>query len=71
MKESKEVKEAKEYVAVKRGYDGVKVREVGEVFMFSGIPGKWMKLHDAKAPVVHAAPKEEKSFKKGHSSDVI
>jgi hypothetical protein len=29
--------------AIKRGYDGVQVREVGEVFEFKGKLGSWMK----------------------------
>lgn len=33
-----------QYIAIAKGYDGVKVREVGEKFHFAGKPGKWMKL---------------------------
>ena len=37
------------YKALKRGYDGVKVIEAGEVFMFAGEPGSWMELADKSA----------------------
>lgn len=33
---------SKLYKAKARGYDGVKLREVGETFQFDGKPGKWM-----------------------------
>lgn len=35
-------------VAIKRGFDGQVVREVGEVFDFEGELGSWMKHADMK-----------------------
>lgn len=36
--------------AVKRGFDGKRVREIGEVFEFEGKPGSWMELVEEKKP---------------------
>lgn len=38
--------EAPIFVAIKRGHDGLKVREIGEEFPFLGKPGRWMKLKE-------------------------
>lgn len=54
---SKHIEQAKEYVAIKRGYDGVKVIEVGEKFMFSGEPSDWMKLASDKQATKDDLPK--------------
>jgi hypothetical protein len=47
------------YKAIERGFDGIKVREVGEVFEFHGPKGKWMeKVDPAQEPQeVKSAPK--------------
>ncbi len=47
------------YRAIKRGFDGVKSREVDEEFEFSGKPGKWMQLVDEKPQPKAPAPKAE------------
>lgn len=62
--------------AIKRGFDGVAVREAGEVFEFSGKLGKWMEKvggaekHEAcedphALPVKHAEEQEPKAKAKG------
>lgn len=56
------------YKAKSKGYDGVKLREPGEEFDFSGPQGKWMELVEdkpktqkpAKAEKPGKASKEEK-----------
>lgn len=48
------------YKAIKRGYDGVKLREPGEVFEFSGKAGSWMEpLDKSAAPAKKGEPKEK------------
>lgn len=51
------------YKALKRGYDGSKVIEIGEEFEFSGKPGKWMELIDDSKPAPKAQPKAEEKPK--------
>lgn len=54
------------YKATARGYCGVKIREPGEVFDFSGKPGHWMvPLKEAKA----AAKAESDAAPEGESQD--
>lgn len=53
----------KKYVAVKRGFDGMTTREVGEEFMFAGPQGKWMKLVEPEAEVKEAKPAKGKAEK--------
>ncbi len=51
------------YKAIKRGYDGIKVREIGEEFEFVGKKaGSWMELVDKvkPSPVKAAEIKSEK-----------
>lgn len=36
--------------AVKKGFDGKRIREVGEVFDFEGKPGSWMEVVEEKKP---------------------
>lgn len=44
------------YKAIARGYDGAKIREIGEIFDFAGKPGTWMKpLDEVKAAKAQAS----------------
>jgi hypothetical protein len=54
------------YKAIKRGFDGMKSREIGEIFDFAGQPGKWMELYTGpeSEPVAASA----KPAKKGGSA---
>lgn len=36
------------YKAIMKGFDGVKIREPGDVFDFDGPQGRWMKKLDGK-----------------------
>ena len=45
------------YKAIARGYDGVKVREIDEVFEFEGPQGSWMEALDAPKQEVKAPSK--------------
>jgi hypothetical protein len=47
------------YKALKKGYDGVKLREPGEVFEFDGKPGSWMQALDGQAAPAPAVEKPE------------
>jgi hypothetical protein len=50
------------YRALERGYDNVKVREVGEEFEFEGMPGPWMEPIDEDGnPVNDSEPQKKKS----------
>lgn len=59
--------QVKKYRATARGYNGVKVVEVGEVFDFAGTPGKWMELVGGKpeAPKAPEVPPTGKVAKGG------
>lgn len=66
----------KQYTAKARGYDGVKVREVGEKFYFAGPAGKWMKLVDDVIPAdanpeQTSEPVEKEKVKKRKNDQVI
>lgn len=50
----------KRYIAVARGFDNIKIREVGEEFEFNGAPAPWMKPldedeHESDEGIVKAA----------------
>lgn len=50
----------KTYKATARGYDGVTLREKGDVFEFGGKPGSWMvEVKGVKAPVDASAKKPD------------
>lgn len=49
LKKELALSQAPQYKATKRGFDGLKCREIGEVFPFLGKPGSWMEPVNAKA----------------------
>lgn len=51
------------YKATKKGYCGVKVREIGESFDFKGKPGTWMEPIDTEAKEAFELAFPEKSEK--------
>lgn len=53
----------KEYIAIKHGYDNVKVREPGERFRFAGAPADWMKPVDGKSEPAHKEPQKASAAK--------
>lgn len=63
----------KKYRAIKRGYDGIVVREVGDVFEFAGKPGSWMEpIEDKKVEVVEEIkPKEKAKPKLSPGKDLV
>jgi hypothetical protein len=48
------------YKAKAKGYDGVKIIEIGEVFEFSGKPGKWMEEVKPEAKKAEEPAKHDK-----------
>lgn len=61
----------KKYRAIKRGYDGVVVREVGVIFEFAGKPGSWMVPVEDKEEVKPKEKVREKAGKSPNDKDVI
>ncbi len=59
------------YQAIKRGFDGIVVREVGAVFEFEGKPGSWMKPVEEGAPAVAPVKEDRPPSKKLKEKDVI
>lgn len=60
----------KKYVAIKKGFDGMVVREEGEVFPFEGKPGSWMKLAEGEKEEAHSSDKKSMKVKED-KKDVI
>lgn len=50
-KEKTEVKAGKTYIATAKGFDGMAIREKGEIFYFEGPKGSWMEEVDAEEKV--------------------
>lgn len=59
LKKELALSQAPKYKALKRGFDGLKVREIGEEFNFLGKPGSWMKPVNAKAEAAEVAMVDE------------
>jgi len=50
--------------AIKKGYDGKQIRNIGDVFDFEGKPGSWMQRVDEKAESGGPSKPEKPASKK-------
>jgi len=61
----------KQFKAIKKGFDGKKIRMAGEVFEYEGKPGKWMKEVGAAESKEAVKSMKAKSKDKPKDEDVI